>query len=91
MNIQPDAQTTDAADKPKEQGVLCSKDLLAAVEQLRESWGERAYYLEQLAGYDKDVISMRHREHAKIIRNCISELYRTVEAANAPGEPPARK
>lgn len=31
MNIQPDAQTTDAADKPKEQGVLCSKDLLAVL------------------------------------------------------------
>ena len=59
-----------------------SSALLAAVERCRDRWGERASYLEELAGYDKDVIAMRHREHAKIIRNCIIELYREVEAAN---------
>ena len=82
MNIQPDAQTTDAADKPKEQVELRSKELLAAVERCRDRWADRAYYLEEISKYSEDTLAQIMRMQAKTIRTCISEIWQETEEAN---------
>ena len=62
MNIQPDAQTTDAADKPKEQGVLCSKDLLAGVELVKA----QAYIIQ----HQQDLLNNCVRRNADLVKVC---------------------
>ena len=82
MNIQPDARTTDAADKPKEQGELRSKELLAAAERCRDRWENTAHHLEEVSTYNEHTLAQVMRLQAKTIRYCISDLYQEVEAAN---------
>ena len=71
-----------ASDKPKEQGELRSKELLAAVENLRSSWADTAYFLEEQAKYQNDWCAQLNAAQARVIRKCISDLYQAVEAAN---------
>lgn len=52
-----------------------SIELLSAVERLKDEWSARALYLERLAGYYDDSHAQANKEHARIIRSCVGELY----------------
>ena len=56
---------------------------LAAVESLRDTWADRAGYLETLSKNNDGIFGQMQSQQARVLRECIGELYRTVEAANA--------
>jgi hypothetical protein len=86
MNITTHGGTTDASDKQPGVVTIGSKDLLAAVENLRSSWADIAYFLEEQAKYQTDICAQLNAAQARVIRKCISDLYQTVEAANDRGQ-----
>ena len=55
---------------------------LAAVESLRDTWADRAGYLETLSKNNDGIFGQMQSQQARVLRECIGELYRTVEAAN---------
>lgn len=69
------------------QSELAPVSLLAAVERLRDTWCDRADYLERLVGYNDDMPAQFNKAQARVLRECIGELYRAMEAANNRTEP----
>ena len=88
MNIQPDARTTDAADKPKEQGVLRSKDWLGDSLPIEYYNGKPGEYLcqcitcNQIFGGDKrDCCCPKCRNGGRIASAYLDEGWALFDAA----------